>query len=149
MKRLPVILTAFGLAVSLTAVLAAVGSAATRSAVKAPMRVTITIQHQTRGCHAWSVSGSAFRATQSVRLSRGGTITFVDNDVMPHRLVQTSGPAVHYIGSPSMRKMSASVKATFSRAGVYRFTTKPGEDYVRGVKTVGPDNVLGLTVTVA
>jgi hypothetical protein len=28
------------------------------------------------------------------------------------------------------------------------FTTKPGEDYMEGIKTVGDDNVLKLTVRV-
>jgi hypothetical protein len=28
------------------------------------------------------------------------------------------------------------------------FTTKPGEDYMSGFNTVGPDNVLKLTVKV-
>jgi hypothetical protein len=39
----------------------------------------------------------------------------------------------------------------FARAGTYRFTTKTGEDYPwmkSMAKTVGPDNVLHLTVRV-
>ena len=31
---------------------------------------------------------------------------------------------------------------SFTKAGVYRFTTKAGEDYTKGIKTVGEDNVL-------
>jgi hypothetical protein len=39
---------------------------------------------------------------------------------------------------------------TLTQKGVYRFTTKPGEDYswARSMKTVGEDNVLRLTVRV-
>jgi hypothetical protein len=37
---------------------------------------------------------------------------------------------------------------TFTKPGVYTFTTKAGEDYMSGVKTIGEDNVLKLTVTV-
>ena len=46
--------------------------------------------------------------------------------------------------------MGTTVKVTFTHAGVYRFTTKAGEDYpaMAGMKTVGEDNVLRLTVTV-
>ena len=107
------------------------------------------IRHQMKGCHAWSVSGSPYLATQRTTLARGGTITFVDNDVMPHKLIQTSGPAVRYHGSPAMRHMSATVRATFGKAGVYKFTTKPGEDYPgMAMKTIGEDNVLRLTVKV-
>jgi hypothetical protein len=37
---------------------------------------------------------------------------------------------------------------TFARAGVYTFKTVAGEDYMKGVKTTGADNVLKLVVTV-
>ncbi len=44
--------------------------------------------------------------------------------------------------------MNATTSVRFTRAGVYKFATKAGEDYMKGVKTVGEDNVLRLTVTV-
>ena len=70
---------------------------------------------------------------------------------MPHKLVKTSGPAIHVVGKPSMNHMSASVKIAFSKAGVYKLTTKAGEDYpyMKGMKTIGEDNVLSLTVKVS
>jgi plastocyanin len=135
-----------GLAV--VASLAAGGFAAT---TKAPKRTTIMIRHQVRGCHTWSVNGGAYRATQSTRLARGGTITFMNMDVMPHKLVKTSGPAIHFTGKPNMNHMNASVRVTFSKAGVYKLTTKAGEDYpsMGDMKTIGEDNVLHLTVKVS
>ena len=76
-------------------------------------------------------------------------LTVVDNDVMSHKLVKTSGPAVRYRPGAAMRHMSASVRVTFGKAGVYKFTTKPGEDYPgMAMKTIGEDNVLRLTVRV-
>jgi hypothetical protein len=48
-----------------------------------------------------------------------------------------------------MARMGARTKVTFTKAGTYRFTTKVGEDYMKGVKTVGEDNVLKLTVVVS
>jgi hypothetical protein len=48
-----------------------------------------------------------------------------------------------------MARMGASAKVTFTKPGVYKFTTKVGEDYMSGVKTTGEDNVLKLTVTVS
>jgi hypothetical protein len=52
--------------------------------------------------------------------------------------------------APAMlARMGASSKVTFSKAGVYKLTTRPGEDYMAGVKTTGDDNVLTLTVTVS
>jgi plastocyanin len=64
-------------------------------------------------------------------------ITILDNDVMSHKLIQKSGPGVRDIGNRAMSHMGTSVKVVFTKPGVYRFTTKPGED-----------DVLCLTVTV-
>jgi plastocyanin len=142
----------------LAGVLAALAPAASRST-----HASLVIRHQTRGCHAWSLNGGTYRASQTIAIRHGGSITVTNNDVMPHRLVETSGPAVTYTrlsaggmmglkgtSGPSMlQHMGASSKITFAAAGVYRFTTKAGEDYMTGVKTVGEDNVLHLTVRVA
>ena len=146
MKRLLIILAGLSVGMGLTA-----GAALTQTerAGKAPKKATITIRHQMRGCHAWAVNGGALRATLTTTLARGGTIRFVDNDVMSHKLVRTSGTAVRYVGSPAMRHMGASVSVTFARAGTYRFTTKAGEDYPgMQPKTIGEDNVLHLVVKV-
>jgi plastocyanin len=72
-----------------------------------------------------------------------------DNDVMPHKLVLTSGPALR-LAHPLLSHMGASLKVTLTRPGVYRFTTKAGEDYpsMTNLKTIGEDNVLKLTVVV-
>ena len=144
MKRLLIIFAGLALVASL----AAGGFAAT---TKAPKRSTIMIRHQLRGCHTWSVNGGAYRATLRTSLARGGTITFMNMDVMPHKLVKTSGPAIRFAGKPNMNHMNASVKVTFSKAGVYKLTTKAGEDYpsMKGMKTIGEDNVLRLTVKVS
>jgi plastocyanin len=150
MKRLLIMAAGFSVGIGLTAGVAMTGTKTQQQAAKAPAKSTITIRHQMKGCHAWSVNGSPYLARQRTTLARGGTITFIDNDVMPHRLVQTSGPAVRYHGSPAMRHMSATVRVTFGKAGVYKFTTKPGEDYAgMAMKTIGEDNVLRLTVKVA
>ena len=144
MKRLIVIVAGLALVASL----AAGGFAAT---AKAPKSAKIMIRHQMRGCHTWSVNGGVYRATLSMSLARGGTITFTNMDVMPHKLLKTSGPAIHFVGKPNMNHMSASVKVSFSKAGVYKLTTKAGEDYpgMKGMKTIGEDNVLRLTVRVS
>ena len=140
MKRLLVLLLASIAAVALAATLASAGTSSS---------ATVVIRHQLRGCHSWSVNGGPFKAAQTLSLARGGTITFVDNDVMSHQLVKTSGPAVKFVGNPKMSKIGASTKAVFAKAGTYRFTTKAGEDYMKGVKTIGEDNVLKLTVKVS
>ena len=149
MKRLLIIVAGFSVGVGLTAGVAMTGTTTQQQAAKAPAKATITIRHQVKGCHAWSVNGGSYLATQRTTLAHGGTITFVDNDVMSHKLVQKSGPAVRYHGSPAMRHMSATVRVTFGKAGVYKFTTKAGEDYPGlTMKTIGDDNILRLTVRV-
>jgi len=146
MKQLLIILLGFTVGMALTA---GVAMTATQHVAKAPAKATVTIRHQTRGCHSWSLNSGVSRASLTTTLARGGTIRFVDNDVMPHKLVKTSGPAVRYLGNSAMRHMSASVSVTFTKTGTYRFTTKAGEDYP-GVhlKTIGEDNVLHLVVKV-
>ncbi len=104
--------------------------------------VSLLIRHQLHGCHAWSVTGSAYKASQTITLTRGTALTVVDNDVMPHRLVQLAGPSVKFVnlntgmtgagmGKPgkaapgAMTHMGASTKVIFTRSGVYRFTPRP------------------------
>src|SRR6266545_4669068 len=84
---------------------------------------TITISHQTRGCHMWQVGNGNPHPSLSTSVKAGTVLRFVNNDVMPHKLMQT---------------------------GVYRFTTKAGEDYpsMSMMKTTGEDYVLHLTVRV-
>ena len=151
MKRLFLITAGLGASVALAAALALTATAATRSAATSPTHAKILIRHETHGCHAWSKNGGIFRVSISAVLARGGTTTFTDNDVMSHKLVKTSGPAVrYYLGHRAMLHMGASVKVTFPTAGTYHFTTKAGEDYP-GIspKTIGEDNVLRLTVKVS
>jgi plastocyanin len=114
----------------------------------APGTASLVIRHQTRGCHSWSLNGGPLKAKQSIALRHGGTLTVTDNDVMSHTLVRTSGPSLR-IAHPMLGHMGASTKITFTKPGVYRFTTKAGEDYMAGVKTTGEDNVLRLTVVVS
>jgi hypothetical protein len=47
-----------------------------------------------------------------------------------------------------MKHMGATAYVGFPTKGTYVFTTKAGEDYMSGVKTIGEDNVLKLVVTV-
>jgi hypothetical protein len=124
---------------------------------------TLVIRHQLHGCHSWSANGDAYKASQAIALHRGASISVINNDVMPHRLIETSGPAVAITRlSPGMgmgmqgtfppamlARMGSRAKLTFTKPGVYKFTTKAGQDYISGIKTAGADNVLLLTVTVS
>jgi plastocyanin len=131
----------------IAAALAAAAVAGT-TAVAAPAKTTVlTIRHQMHGCHTWSFDGQTWAAAQRVTLARGSALKIVDNDVMSHLLVQLSGPKAR-IATPSMSHMGAAATVTFAKAGVYTFRTKGGADYMKNVKTMGPDNRLTLQVTV-
>ena len=151
---------------SLLVVVASITAVA--SARTAPSKVSAVIRHQVRGCHTWSFDGGTYKASQAIVLRRGGWLTVTNNDVMPHALVKMTGPTVRFVnvktgvvaggmGSSAnaapgaMTHMGASTKVFFAKPGVYRFVTKAGEDYpaMSDMKTVGEDNTLRLTVTVA
>lgn len=101
-----------------------------------------------RGCHAWGLAGSATKASLKITASRGQVIKVIDNDVMPHRLIQVSGPKVR-IQTPNMHKLGAHAQFSLAGKGVYTFKTRAGEDYPgMEMHTVGPDNVLRLTIVV-
>ena len=110
---------------------------------------TITISHQMKGCHRWQWGDAKPKVNLAVTIKAGTAIRFVDNDIMPHRLIQQAGPKLALV-KPNMKHMSASTSVRFARAGVYRFTTKAGEDYawVKSMETIGEDNILHLTVHV-
>ena len=144
----------------------ALGSALALTSSAVAAGPSLSIRHQLKGCHTWSLNGDVYASAQILRTTSGAALTVANFDVMPHRLVQTSGPAAARIinvpaakgtgpmvGHPSaipgvMGFMGAKSRVVFPRAGVYRFKTKPGEDYMRGVKTIGEDNTLLLTVVV-
>ena len=108
---------------------------------------TITIRHQLHGCHTWSFAGGPYKASLQVRIDRDSGLFVVNDDMMAHRLIQLSG-AKASITKPNLNHIGAQAYVTFKHAGVYRFTTRAGADYMKGMKTIGEDNVLRLTVTV-
>ncbi len=131
---------------------AAVPALASSSA--APKSGALMIRHQLKGCHSWSYNNGPSQAAQSITLARGGSLKITDADVMSHTLIETSGPAVRLSGGATghmgmMNRTGMVMKVTFPKAGTYHFRTHAGEDYMSGVKTVGPDNVLKLTVVVS
>ena len=62
------------------------------SAAPAGSTASITIRHQTHGCHAWSINSGPFKAALVVTVRQGAVLKVTNNDVMPHKLIQTSGP---------------------------------------------------------
>jgi hypothetical protein len=113
-----------------------------------PSSVSGTIEHVTKGCHTLNIDGMAASApTATVHLAVGGALNLKDNDVMPHKLYSVSGPQASFTGA-YMTHMGARSTVTFPAAGTYVLSTKAGGDYMKGVKTIGEDNTLKITVVV-
>jgi plastocyanin len=131
--------TLLAVAVALTAVSPATGGST----------ATITISHEMKGCHMWQLGNGKLAPTLKISLAKGTTLRFVNNDIMPHKLVQLAGPRAT-LARPNMNRLSAVSTAKLARAGTYRFMTRAGEDYkmFAGHKTIGEDAVLRLTVRV-
>lgn len=128
---------------------ASLAALALATAASAAGTATITISHQMRGCHMWQLGNGSPKANLSVTLKAGTVLRFVNNDIMPHKLIQQAGPKLR-LQSAGMNRMSAATSVKLESKGVYRFTTKPGEDYkaFSSMKTTGEDYVLHLTVRV-
>src|SRR5438067_4886567 len=96
--------------------LAAIAAVVVSSALAAPTHgtATVTIRHQVRGCHAWSYNGGSSRASLAVKIDRGTTLMVVNNDVMSHKLVQTSGRSLK-LTTPAMKRMSATARVRFDK----------------------------------
>jgi plastocyanin len=110
---------------------------------------TITISHEMKGCHMWQLASGKLAPHLSATLKAGTTLRFVNNDIMPHRLIQSAGPKLSLVHA-NMNRLSAVSTVKLTRKGTYRFTTKAGEDYklFAGHETIGEDYVLKLTVHV-
>jgi plastocyanin len=126
-------------------VLAGLALAAALAGGAAAKNPQLWIVHVQKGCHVWS-NGTQQAATMQLALRRGTTLTIVNQDIDMHQLVQLAGPRLAVAGKVLMMHP---VLIRFTKAGVYRFTTKPREMAgMPDAKTTGPDNILRLTVRV-
>src|SRR6478609_6902732 len=73
-----------------SALLAASPAAAARTA-------TITISHEMKGCHMWQLGDGKLASKLTISLKAGTTLRFVNNDIMPHRLIQSAGPQLSLV----------------------------------------------------
>jgi len=113
-----------------------------------PTSVSATIEHATKGCHVLAVQGAAKSSPNAtIHLATGGVLNVQDNDVMPHQLIRLSGPKPSFTGA-AMSHMGARSSVTFPTAGTYVLSTKAGEDYMKGIQTIGEDNTLHIRVVV-
>jgi hypothetical protein len=122
-------------------------ASAPRPTTASSQTVSLTIQHVQRGCHVWS-NGKTTGAMMRLHLKQGQSLSIMDMDVDAHQMMQFAGPSHMRMGGPMMT--SHIMKMTFTKKGTYRFGTRTVEMAgMTDVKTIGPDNKLRLTVTVA
>ena len=104
----------------------------------------LEIKHYVRGCHIFA---SNDKPTVSLRLRKGDRVRLIDHDVMDFDFAQTAGPAVK-LGDPRLRRSETRL-LLFRKSGVYRFEGMNVESSEEmGVQTLGPDNVLRVTIRV-
>jgi plastocyanin len=113
-----------------------------------PTSASATIEHVTKGCHTLALDGAPSSSPNvTVHLATGGVLNLQDNDVMPHQVVRLSGPQPSFTNA-AMNHMGARSSVTFPSAGTYVLSTKAGEDYTKGIETIGEDNTLHIKVVV-
>jgi hypothetical protein len=117
-------------------------------AVAAPSKtVQLAIVHTVQGCHIWQTAHAQGPAI-ALKLKRGGKITLHVTCPMDFRLVQLKGPALR-LGDPTLHTGTQRTVA-FPKRGVYVIkATNIQSSADMGLQTLGPDNVLRLTVTVS
>ena len=122
------------------------GLAAAPVAVASPT-LRLSIVHVLHGCHAWGTSDSQpLGPARTVTIQRGGKLTIRVNCPMSFSVAQLAGPT---IGVSALWQPGTSQLLTFAKRGVYRFqATSTTSSEAMGLQTLGPDNVLVLTVRV-
>jgi hypothetical protein len=121
---------------------------ATLFAVAAPSKtIQLAIVHTVQGCHIWQTSHGQAAAT-SLKLKKGDRITIRVSCPMDFQLVQVKGPKL-VLGDPTLHTGTQRTFA-FPKRGVYVLrATNVQSSADMGLQTLGPDNVLRLTVTVS
>jgi hypothetical protein len=117
-------------------------------AVAAPSKtVQLTIVHTVRGCHVWQLAAHDLGASTKVSVVRGGKVSVRISCPMDFTLRQLAGPRIA-LGDPTLHTGTLRTFA-FPRKGVYVLqATNVQSSQEMGMQTLGPDNVLTLTVTV-
>jgi hypothetical protein len=104
----------------------------------------LTVRHQTRGCHDWSVNGAKYGLTHVLRLTTGARLTVTNNDVVGQRLIQVNGPSVGF--APQVTRPGGRADLTLTKPGAYLFREQ--EVGIAPLKVIGPHNMLQLAVVV-
>jgi hypothetical protein len=130
-------------------ILAGVTSVALAAApgVAASPTFRLAIVHAVRGCHVWS-AGSVSRPAAKISLKRGTRLEIRISCPMDFDFSQTAGPKLDLRAPRTFAGTTRTI--VFRKAGVYKLTAKNVQTSEEmGLQTLGPDNVLTLTVVVS
>jgi hypothetical protein len=129
-------------------VLAAGAAGVLAPAAVASPTVRLAIVHVVQGCHVWgTVDSQPLGANRTIVLTRGAHLQIRINCPMSFDFSQLSGPKLQ-LGSPRTYAGTART-IVFARPGLYRLQAVNVESSEQmGMSTLGPDNVLRLTVRV-
>lgn len=130
----------------LALVAVAVGGMSVGTATAASPVFRLSILHTLHGCHVWMTTRVLGSSTK-VTIKAGTRIVIRPMCPMDFDFAQTAGPRVA-LGSPrTLRGTTRTI--VFPRRGVYRFTARNVQTPAEvGLQTLGPDNILSLTVVV-
>jgi hypothetical protein len=125
----------------------ALGGGSTGVTAVASPTFRLAIVHAVHGCHAWSTATKVLGPSATIRVTRGTRVQLRANCPMDFNFQQVAGPRLA-LGNP--RTIAGTVRTiVFRRAGVYRLVARNVESsQAVGLQTLGPDNVLSLTVVV-
>ena len=122
---------------------------ATGGAAAASRTVRLTIVHVVQGCHVWGdVNGNPFGPSRTLKVKSGTAVTIRINCPMSFDFVQLAGPKLA-LGA-SLTQPGTVRTLLFAKRGVYKLqATNVESSEQMGMTTLGPDNVLVLTVQVS
>lgn len=116
------------------------------TAAAASPTVRLSILHTVRGCHVWMTT-KVIGASAKITVRPGTRVVIRPLCPMDFDFAQTSGPRLA-LGNPrTLRGTTRTI--LFAKRGVYRLVVRNVQTSAEvGLQTLGPDNVLRLTVLV-
>jgi hypothetical protein len=123
---------------------AALGAASLGGAAAVSPTFRLAIVHFVHGCHVWSLGD---KPTAKITLKLGTKLAIRDSCPMDFRFEQLAGPKLQ-LGDPLTHQGTVRTIA-FRKRGLYKLqATNVQSSEQQGLQTLGPDNVLVLTVVV-
>ena len=128
------------------AVAAAAAALPLGTAAAASPTFRMTILHYVHGCHVWQTT-KVLGPRARITLKRGTRLEIKPACPMDFEFAQVAGPPLA-LGDP--RTIGGSLRVVvFRKPGVYRLTARNLQSSEQqGLQTLGPDNLLTLTVVV-